>query len=246
MSDLTAWRATLSRFRAPLWAWLVTAAAIALFLALGTWQLRRGFAKEELVAQLASADGTPIELSGQSKAPEEGSFQRAQANGLYLAAYQLLQDGQSHQEKPGYHVWTPLRLMDGNVVLVNRGWVPQPADLNTPLDLPAPGGIVTVDGWWRSLPEPGVRLGGNEPCRPAERYPAVVVYPTAEKLECLLGQRPLPGLLLQDPRMADGFVREWTVGGTPAPRHFGYAVQWYAFAIGAAVLFFVVNRRREP
>lgn len=245
MADLTAWRAALSRFRAPAWGWLAAGAAIVLFLALGTWQLRRGFAKESLAAQLAAGDAAPVELSGQARAPDEGGFQRAQATGLYLAGYQLLQDGHSHQDRPGYHVWTPLRLMDGNIVLVNRGWVPQPADLNAAPDLPAPGGIVTVDGWWRSLPEPGVRLGGDEPCRPAERYPAVVLYPTAETLECLLGQRPLPGLLLQDPRAADGFVREWTVGGTPAQRHFGYAVQWYAFAIGAAVLFVVVNRRRE-
>ena len=32
-----------------------------------------------------------------------------------------LQDGQSRRQRPGYHVWSPLRLADGALVLVNRG-----------------------------------------------------------------------------------------------------------------------------
>ena len=229
--------------RAPFWAFCLTAAGVALFSALGVWQARRGLAKEALQAQLDDRASAPEILSFALGAPPEGSLRRAQARGRYLADRQLLQDGQSHQHQPGYHVWTPLVLPDESAILVNRGWIP--AD-RSGVDAAVPAGTVTVTGFWRALPRPGVRLAGTDNCPPDAAFPAVVLYPTPEEVECLLKRPASGGLLLLDAEIPGGFVREWKDFGFPPARHYGYAVQWLALALAALVVFIVVNRRSRP
>lgn len=230
-------------FRAPAWAWLLTAGAVALFLSLAAWQLRRGQTKQDLQATLADRAVEPQILSRALGPPQDLGLYRVQATGTWLAEAQLLQDGQSHQHRPGYRVWTPLVLGDGTAVLVDRGWIP--AD-RSGFDAATPTGVATVTGSWRSLPKPGVRLEGTVNCPADAKFPVVVLYPTAADVECLLKRPFIGGLLLLDPEAPGGFVREWTDFGFPPQRHYGYAVQWLALAVAAIVIFVVVNRRRGP
>ena len=231
----------MSAFRAPAWAWLLTAAAVALFGTLCAWQLQRGLAKQAQLATLNDPAAPAEPLSATSAAPQGLELRRVEATGRYLGDRQLLQDGQSLRQRPGYHVWSPLRLADGAMVLVNRGWIPLD---RTGFDGAAPAGEITVRGFLRSLPEPGVRLGETPACAPPRAFPAVVLYPTASELECLLGGDVLAGLLLLDAAAPGGFVREWTDFGFPPERHYGYAVQWLGLAVAAVVLFVLVNRKR--
>ena len=228
----------LRSFHAPVWAWLLTLTGLILFVTLGTWQLHRGLSKQQWLEQFQAETAPTFTLSGNTPAP--GAMQRAQARGTYLADRQLLQDGQSREGRPGYHVWTPLRLADGSLLLVNRGWIPQPAtlvDLSTP---PAPKAELAVTGWWRALPEPGIRVG-EKICQSPARFPAPVVYPQLEQLQCLLNQPVLPGLLLLDASDPHGFIREWAATGFPPERHFGYALTWYGLGLTALFLFVKLN-----
>jgi surfeit locus 1 family protein len=228
--------------RAPAWAFVLTAVAVALFSALGIWQVRRGLFKQALQEQLADRAAAPEQVSYALGAPPADTPRRAEARGRYLADQQLLQDGQSHQHQPGFHVWTPLVLADESAILVNRGWVP--AD-RAGFGGSAPAGVVTITGFWRAMPEPGVRLAGTDNCVAGAAFPAVVLYPTPAEVECLLKRPFVGGLLLLDPEAPGGYVREWTDLGFPPQRHYGYAVQWFALAIAALVVFVVVNRKRR-
>jgi surfeit locus 1 family protein len=51
-------------------------------------------------------------------------------------------------------------------------------------------------------------------------------------------------LLLLDPKLPDGYVREWTPPGLPPDRHFSYAIQWWGFALVLLVLYFGLNFRK--
>jgi surfeit locus 1 family protein len=230
-------------FRAPPWAWLLAAAAVALFGALGHWQLDKGFKKQAMLDALHDRAAEP-ELISAAHAPPQGlEVRRAQARGTYLADRQLLLDGQSNRHRPGYRVWTPLLLADGvTVLMVDRGWIPQD---RAGFDGTAPAGTVLLTGAWRSLPEPGVRLEGTVNCPAQRQFPALVLYPTSDDLECLLNRPVVGGLLLLDAEVRGGFVREWTDFGVPPTRHYGYAVQWFALALAAAVIFFVMNWKRR-
>ena len=227
--------------RAPVWAWLATASAVSLFGALGHWQLGKGLAKQRMAAAMADRAAEPDLVSPAVGAPLGLEVRRAQARGTYLADRQLLLDGQSNQHRPGYRVWTPLLFPNGAAVLVDRGWIPLDRAGFDPAAVPA--GVQTVTGAWRSLPQPGMRLAGTVNCPEQKAFPAVVVYPTAHDVECLLGRPLVGGLLLLDADAPGGFVREWTDFGFPPERHFGYAFQWFALALAAIVVFVVVNRR---
>lgn len=228
------------RLQAPAWAWLLAAFGMAAFAMLGTWQLQRGLAKQALVSRIEIAGG-PVEMLGPASGPPAAMEpNRAEARGTYEPERQLLQDGQSREGRPGFHVWTPLRLVGGGLLLVNRGWIPQLARLQDVPSPEAPVGELRLQGWWRTLPEPGIHVGGGT-CLPATSFPATVVYPRQAELECLLAGPVLPGLLLLDAKEAGGFVREWSNPGLPPERHFGYAFTWYALGLTALFLFIKLN-----
>lgn len=227
------------RFTPAPWAWVATAAALAAFGCLGTWQLHRGELKQRLLQSLAEPSAVRTEITAITPAPASLTLQRAWARGRFDPAHTLLLE-QAHEGQPGYLVWTPLRLDEGASVLVERGWIPRAQ--GGVVDPPA--GVQRVPGLWRALPEPGLRLAGSDNCPAAPRFPLPVLYPTAKDLGCLLGGAVLDGVLVMDEGAASGFTHVAPVPGLPPARHFGYALQWYALGLTAAILFVALNWKR--
>lgn len=237
-------------FRPSAWSVLGTVAGCALTIHLGVWQLRRGHEKEALDRQYAAAALQPPVDLGRSVPAAGIAAIGASAQGEYLAQRQLLLDDQVHDGTAGYEVWTPLRLQDGRLLIVNRGWIPSGPDRRQLPDPPAPAGEQQLRGLWRALPEPGLRLGGAcAPAHPPAQWPRTVLYPTAADLACFYGEPVLSGELLLAPEAAGGYLREWRVSDTgfPPARHYAYAAQWFAFALTLLALFLKLNlKRRSP
>jgi surfeit locus 1 family protein len=99
-----------------------------LFVALGTWQVERRTWKLDLIARVeqrvhappAIAPG-PAQWPNISAAADE--YRRVTATGTFLDDSQTLVQAVTDLGA-GYWVLTPLRLSDGSIVLVNRGFVP--------------------------------------------------------------------------------------------------------------------------
>jgi len=233
------------RFRPTWWASTLVLLLSAVMIALGAWQLQRGFAKAELLARFErAADKPPRDMTAGAWA-EPGVVERARARGRFDAGMQLLLDNQSRKRQPGYRVWTPLRLAYGGIVVVDRGWVPAPGDRSQLPELPVPAGELEIEGYWRTLPEPGLRLE-TENCAPAT-WPRIVQYPTLDDLRCLYGESLAAGVLLMSPDAPGGFVREWTSGPELSPsKHYGYAAQWFTFTLVLIVLFVKFSFRPVP
>lgn len=231
------------KFHAPLWAWFLAPAACTAMLGLASWQLQRGDAKRDLQQRYLSAEtAAPRTLDARSRA-EPGSVSKARARGRYLDGQQLLLDNQSHAQQPGYHVWTPLLLDAGGLVLVDRGWIGLAAVREARPLAPLPPEAVEVEGLWRSLPAPGLRVEVDN-CRDAP-WPRVVHYPTAEDLRCIYGPAVASGVLLLAPQAPAGFVRDWQITPEmPPEKHYAYAVQWLGLALLGAVLFIKLNLKR--
>lgn len=233
-----------ARFRPPWWAVLVTVPLTALLVSLGVWQLQRGLAKREIEQAYGQAaeQSRPIRVDAFSTAPEERQVVSATVQGRYAADRQLLLDNQPRERVPGYRVWTPMRVGEGWVV-VDRGWVPANPDRARLPSVEVDGQARKVRGFWRGLPQPALRLDAD-PCA-AQAFPRVVSYPTVAELRCVLGGEVAPGLLLLDPEEPQGFVREWSLPNpVPPSRHYGYALQWFAFAATLLFLFFKLNLKR--
>ena len=111
-----------------LWPALAALAGFAFLVALGNWQMRRLDWKQGLIGSIAERQhATPVTLAlAEERASLGGDveYTRVKVEG------QLLNDREIHlyalddKYGPGFHVITPLRLADGSIVLVNRGFVP--------------------------------------------------------------------------------------------------------------------------
>ena len=197
--------------------WLVgtvlVLAIAALCVRLGFWQLDRLDERKErnaLVAARAAEEGGPLPAD-----PDEALYRRVTVTGTYAPDDELIEGGRALNGRPGEHVLTPLAIDDGEVVLVNRGWVPNNGATSTraPAAAAPPEGEVTVTGVVLPSPE--------------ERFPVVIRLdrqepPQAADLPVALGGEPVD--LDEGP-------------------HLSYAVQWFLFATIALVGWPLLLRR---
>jgi surfeit locus 1 family protein len=106
---------------------VLSASALAVLIGLGVWQLHRLQWKEGLIAQIeVRVKAEPVSLKeavARVHAGEDVSYLRVRAEGKFDNAKELylfaVSDG-----TPGWHVITPLATPDGEMVLVDRGFVP--------------------------------------------------------------------------------------------------------------------------
>ena len=236
------------RFAPPAWAVLLTAVALAAFVSLGTWQLGRAREKRGLVAEFAAGGRDTVEANGLDLGGLP-RYQRVRLLGAYDPSRQVLLDNMpSAAGRPGYRVLTPLRRADGRGwVMVDRGWVPLGASREALPDVAVGAGEREVSGVLDVLPEPGLRLGPAA-APGATGWPRLLLFPTGADLESALGHALEPRIVLLDPDLPDGYERSWRPSlGFGPERHLGYALQWFAFAAVAIVLFIALNLRRpEP
>ncbi|MEX0733715.1 MAG: SURF1 family protein [Steroidobacteraceae bacterium] len=226
-----------SRFAPRPVATVATVAAVVLFAALGEWQLGRATEKRALAAEFARA-GPALEWRQlPSEAPR---FQRVSVRGRYDTDRQFLLDNMSHAGRPGVQVLTPLLLADGSAVLVNRGWLPFGATREDLPEVPVGDELRAITGRIDELPRPPIELAAEAPAG----WPKLVQYPRIKELSDLLDRDLDPRVILLDPAEPEGFVRAWTVPGTPPTRHLAYAVQWFAFAALAVAIWLVLSLRR--
>lgn len=233
-------------FAPPAWAALLTLAAVALFVSLGSWQVGRAHEKQTLVESFQRGATTNVDLGADVAFDTLPRYQHVRAAGQYEPGRQVLIDNMpSSTGKPGYRVLTPLRRAESaRLLLVDRGWVPLGPAREALPDVQVAASTRTVSGRLDGLPAPGVRVG--EAGVPGDtQWPRVLNFPRQADLERALGEPVEARILLLDPAEPDGYERAWRPAMQFGPeRHYGYAVQWFAFAVVALVIFVSLNLRR--
>jgi surfeit locus 1 family protein len=235
------------RFR-PSWpATVLTILGVVLFARLGLWQLHRADEKQALLAQYAAGQHSLIDLTV-ADAPTLPRYQRVRVRGHYDPAHQVLLDNMPWQNgRPGYRVVTALELEQGGWALVDRGWVPMGATRADIPDTTVGADARELTGRFTTLPRAGITLDVGDTGPPAA-WPKVLAFPQHATLESVLGRKLIDGLVLLDPDQPDGYQRAWQeqVQTTFGPgRHIAYAVQWFAFALAALVLYVAASLERE-
>ena len=140
-------------------------AAFAVLIGLGVWQLKRLHWKEGLIAEIETrTKGEPISLDQAIAIAREGrdpSYYRVKVEGRFDHAKELYLYAVS-EGRAGWHVITPLKTEDGEVVLIDRGFVPD--ELRNPASR-AEGeldGVVAVTGIVRVPEAQGTFTPDNE------------------------------------------------------------------------------------
>jgi surfeit locus 1 family protein len=232
-------------FAPPAWAVLLTGVALAAFVGLGYWQLGRAREKQALFEAFMAAGEDTVDASD---LPFEqlARYQRIRLHGSYDSTRQVLLDNMpSVSGQPGYRVLTPFERSDGRGwVIVDRGWLPLGATREDLPELTVGMRDRDVTGTLDQLPVPGLRVGpAATPGAP--EWPRVMLFPTESDLESALGIDVESRIVLLDAGAPDGYERKWrpSIGFGPE-RHLGYAIQWFAFALVATVLFVALNLQR--
>jgi surfeit locus 1 family protein len=222
---------------------LAALAAIAVCIVAGNWQRDRMHAKEALRAQFAAAAAAaPVPLASLPPATDWASlrYRPVVASGEYVAQRQIFIDNKVMGGRAGFHVVTPLRLADGRVVLVNRGWIAQGASRDRPPDAPPPAGIVFVRGRI-ALPATGYFELQPETARGSIRQNLDLA-----RFAAATGLATVPAIIeaTAAPVPDDGLIRDWPAPDFGIETHRIYMVQWYAFALLAAGLWLWFHRPR--
>ena len=219
--------------------------AFALLIGLGTWQLQRKTWKEGLIAALTTQlAAPPVALPGASTWPglDENALQyhrvtfTAQFDNekealVYAIPSAFRPDMQ--EAGPGYWVFTPARLSDGSIVMVNRGFVPEGRQDAKSRAQGQIAGPVTVVGalrwpdarhWFTPADDPAHNLWlSRDPAAiaAAKRLGPVAPFYVEQESPTPPGGLPQPGRLVVS--LPDN--------------HLQYALTWYGLALVLAGTF---------
>jgi surfeit locus 1 family protein len=226
-----------------------------ILIGLGTWQVERKAWKEGLIAALtdrlsASPVALPPTKDWQNLDPARDEYSRVTFGAQFDNAAEALVYGAASAFRPdvggpGYWVFTPARLADGGLVIVNRGFIPE--DKKDPKSREAGqiAGPVMIVGslrwpdprhWFTPSDDPAHNLWlSRDPQSMAAAKGLGTVAPFYVEQESPVppGGLPQPGKL---------------VVALP-DNHLQYAITWYGMAAALAGVFMVwaINsRRRRP
>ncbi|MBF4599501.1 SURF1 family protein [Frigoribacterium sp. VKM Ac-1396] len=221
----------------------VVFAIVCVFLA--HWQWSRHDEKLAVVHQIEQTyDADPVPLA--QALPDLSSYDAAQEwqpvemTGRYLADDELLVRNRPLNGQPGFEVLVPFRTTQGDVFVVDRGWVPTGNAQDSPDVVPAPpSGDVTVVARLK----PGEPTVGDRTGVPGTNQIATIQL---SEVESRVGQpiySAAYGLIVSEsPATATAPVPS-TKPEVDTGLNLSYFVQWLMFAVGAFGFLFYVFRQ---
>lgn len=212
-------------------AYVAAGLAIALTMSLGNWQLRRADEKRALQAAWdAAVQAPPIEASGPRIAEIGGHLPRnVVARGRFLFDHEVWLDNRQMDGQAGLLLLTPLRLADGAVIVVNRGFAARdPVNRSRLPSVTRPDGEVTLEGLAVAHPPRVLQLGDGSPIGGAG--PFVWQNFDFDVFERASGLVVARWTIQQRSNDGDGLRREWSQQNAGVDKHLGYAVQWFSLA----------------
>jgi surfeit locus 1 family protein len=208
--------------------------ALAVLIALGTWQVQRLYWKEALLAAIEQrSTAPPVDLQVIEESLAAGKpidYQAALASGRFL------NDKERHffatfEGQSGYYVYTPLELADGRLLFVNRGFVPY--DRKEPSTRPQSlvEGQQTITGLARARLEekPSFMVPDNDEAA------NIFYWKDLDRMAASAGlpaDKVLPFFLDADATPVEGGLPRGGVTVINLPNsHLQYAITWYGLAL---------------
>ncbi|MES9972348.1 MAG: SURF1 family protein [Candidatus Thiodiazotropha sp.] len=232
------------QFRAQATPTIIMVILTPLFFGLGIWQLERAEQKRNQGASLEiRRKQPPLSLTGPQPDAEQLLFRQVEVRGRYLNDKSVLIENRKHQGKTGFHLITPLQLLDSNnTLLVNRGWIAH-QQLDQALAEIDQGETLTISGEVRIPKPPAIELkqGAVATTATPPRWP----FLTLDHFSAWSGLEILPFIVLQSAQDEHGFVRQWPHPRVSDMMHIGYAIQWFAFAIITLLVWFRLSLHKR-
>ena len=205
--------------------------------ALSWWQFSRRAERVERIEQvIQNYESTPIPYSELTWETTGGTssmeWTPIAVSGEYLPEHALLVRNRPLSGQPGFLQLVPLRLDDGRLLIVERGWLIAGSDISAPLSNPLPDAI-------RSDLVVRLRVGEESLGRDStDTLASIDLTEVAERLSSLgeVITEHYGRLAAESPSYAEAPV------SMPKPsldegNHLSYAIQWIIFGIMAFIAF---------
>ena len=232
------------RFRPTFWPTFMAVPAFLVLVGLGVWQLERLHWKEGLIAARQAAIAAPLaELPRSADEASAMEFRHVRATGEFLNDREFFLGASDAGGTTGYQIITPMRLADGKLLLVDRGWIPGNLKDKATRAAGEPSGTITVEGL--------LRLGASG--RPNWFVPdnrCDINYwfwiDIAGMASCGGLHDVLPFTVDAGPAPNPGGYPRGGITRVALPNdHLQYAITWFALAIGLAVIYVLYHRGRS-
>ena len=159
-------------------------------------------------------------------------------SGEFETQGEIFIDNKFHNDKPGYHVITPLRTAANDYVLINRGWVARERDYRIIPTVKTPQGSVTIEGI--AVPPSGKFLELSKQTVQGKVWQNLVLSRYTEQTK--LSVAPL--VIQQRNDTGDGLPRVTERPDVGIAKHQGYAFQWFALSAAIFITYIVTNTKR--
>lgn len=224
--------------------------ALAILLSLGTWQVKRLYWKEALIAAIEERrHAQPLDVAGIMAMLAEGGdidYRAASAEGHFLHDKER-HFLATHQGQSGFYVYTPLELADGRYLFVNRGFVPYDRKDGATRSRGLVEGVQKITGLARARlsEKPSSMVPDNDEGR------NIFFWKDLTRMGATTGlpaDKVLPYFIDADATPVPGGLPVGGVTQIDLPNsHLQYAVTWYglAFALAAVSLVGLFGRRKR-
>lgn len=214
---------------------------VPLLLSLGSWQLQRAEEKRQIQRDLADSLRQPAVLLTAGSDSNALQYRRIKMRGHYLQGVQLLLDNRFLDGVRGFDSYAILCDEQNFCALVNRGWLPirQGAPLlSEDMAQRLPSGAVEIAARVDPLIEGAYHLK-DESLSFTDNPIQVVQYISLPQISAALGRELAPIVLRVTEHSGpdEGLRRQWSGINVQPEKHTSYAVQWFAFAVVACVVF---------
>lgn len=235
------------RLFAPRWILVHVSVALLIFLMvnLGFWQLNRLDAKKERNAAITAQTQRPaVDLSSASTFTSLGvEWSQVILKGEYSAKDAITIINRSLDGAAGYNSAIPFITTSGQVVLVNRGFVPL-----TIANPQAPSGTIQVLGYVRQTQKRGAVGAIDSSSLDNTEFQRFDLSLIAKATNDLLLTNDYLQLIAENPESEESWPHPVALPTLDEGSHLSYAFQWFFFTMTALTgwIYVVRKKLREP
>ncbi|WBL18310.1 SURF1 family cytochrome oxidase biogenesis protein [Citricoccus sp. NR2] len=211
---------------------------------LGQWQMdRRMQALEEINKVVRNYDAVPVPYSENADIFTDFRAERkwtpVMVRGEYLVEDSLIVRNRPHSGRPGYEVLVPFRTVEGDTLIVDRGWLPIGNSPGRPDDVPEPAeGTITII----------VRALAGEPTledrsAPEGQVASIDLPAIADQLDYPIAESAY-GLMAAESPEAEETPTQMPQPTEDEGPHLSYSMQWFTFGLMSFVVWGYMARQK--
>ena len=235
-------------FKFKLFPALIFAITFCGFIVLGFWQIDRADQKNTLNSNYTDRQQeAAIVLDKNNVIGEKSSllWRKVEFEGSFINKQNIILDNQIFNQIAGFNIITPFKIKGSDsLVLVNRGWHPNLKNREMLPIINEISGERILQGHIASFPVSGIKLGKNN----IETLNSQIFRfqrLDAAELNYFFSAKMMPYMIYLDPIIDKELYGNFKLPAPDSQKNYGYAFQWFAFAITLLIIFIRLSMKRK-